>query len=189
MKIPVGISARHMHITKETYELLFGASELIIRNPLNQPNEFATASTVDIKNGDVIIKNVRILGAFRAYNQVEISASDARVLGLNPKTRASGDLNNTDSITIIGPLCELTLDNALIIANRHFHLTTKMATQYNIKNGDYYTLTVDNGIKNGQMEVFAKVLDEAYFEVHLDTDDANAFQLNQGEELIINIEE
>jgi len=117
----VAISNRHVHLTKETYTKLFN-EPLTIKKPLNQIGEFASNQTVTLKSPKGIITNVRVLGPFRAYNQVEISRTDAYRLGLNPPVRTSGDLEDSETITLIGTKAELTLKNVCIQAERHIHM-------------------------------------------------------------------
>ena len=98
-KISIGISNRHVHLTKEVYEMLFD-EQIVVDKNLNQPGEFASVQTLTICNGEQEIKNVRVLGPFRDYNQVEISRKDALNLKLNPPVRASGDVFDASVITL-----------------------------------------------------------------------------------------
>lgn len=181
LKVNIGISNRHLHLTKETYEMLFD-EELSIKKDLVQPGEFASNQVVTIKGEKGEISNVRILGPFRPYNQVEVSRHDARSLGINPPVRKSGDLEGAEKITVIGPKGEVTLDEACIIANRHLHMSTEEALRLNIKN-DQKVKVVISGEKSGIIDAFVKTGDNAVTELHLDTDDANAFLLAGNEEL------
>ena len=181
MKIQVGVSNRHIHLTKEAYKILCGDKEIEELRPLNQPGMFASTDTFTIKTEKSEIPNVRLLGPFREYNQVEISKTDAYKLGVNPPVRTSGDLKDSESITIIGPNGELHLDEGVIIADRHIHLTEDMKKFYGLEGKTKVNVLV-KGEKGGIMfNVDLKVSDEAYFEMHIDTDDANAFMLKQGD--------
>lgn len=182
MKIPVGISARHIHLKKEDFTKIFGYDELTKLKDINQPHLFASEEVVDIKGNKSIIKNVRILGPFRDYSQVEISKTDAYNLGVNPLIRKSGRLNDTDFITVVGPKGEISVP--VIIANRHIHISEEEANNLGIKDDDK-TFVKINGEKRGIIEVYYKVSKEAYKELHLDLDDANAFLLNQDDEVEI----
>ncbi len=183
MKIPVGISNRHIHLKKEIYELLFD-EEMTKRNDLNQPGEFASNQVLTIKTDKNKIDNVRILGPLRDYNQVEISKTDAYLLGLNPPVRRSGDLDNSSAITLVSPKGEVKLDNAVIIAERHIHMTNDFAKQNNFYDNQKVNVEVSSE-KPGIIEVQIKTSDEAYLEIHLDTDDANAFLLENNDEVEI----
>lgn len=184
-KVKVAISNRHVHLTEETYNKLFDFP-LTKRNDLNQIGQFAANETVDIISGDRVIENVRIVGPFRAYNQVEISKTDAYKLKVNPPVRTSGDLTGSEHITLRTPKASITLDEGCIIADRHVHFNTNEQEKYHVKNGDKLKLHI-LGEKRGTIEVFAKVSDDGFYEVHLDTDDANAFLLTTGDELVLEI--
>ena len=187
MKIPIGVSNRHMHLTKETYQKLFDKDELEKIKDLNQPGEFASSDVVTIKNEIGAIEKVRVLGPFRNYDQVEISRTDSYKLKVNPPVRKSGNITGSEPITLVGPVGEVALSEGLIIANRHFHITSEMANELGIEDDQPFTVTVSNTDKKGTFEVVAKILDKAYFEVHIDTDDANAFLLKQDDVVEIDI--
>lgn len=182
LKTTVGISNRHVHLTRETFKKLFGNKDLEKIKDLNQIGQFASKKTLVIKTEKNEISGVRIIGPFRKYNQVEISKTDARVLGLNPPVRESGILENSETITLVGELREVTLNNSCIIAERHVHVTKEVANKYKIKEGQSIKVKIDN-IKKGEIEAFARISNDAYFELHLDTDDANAFLLNNNDEV------
>lgn len=184
MKISVGVSNRHIHLTEETFKKLCD-EKIEIRNMLNQPNQFASTITFTIKTEKDEINNVRLLGPFREYNQVEISRTDAYKLGLNPPVRTSGDLNGSSPITIIGPNGSVDLNEGVIIADRHIHITKEQLKEKGLENKTSVKIKV-GGEKGGILDnVNLKVSDEAYFELHLDTDDANAFNLKNNDELEI----
>ncbi len=179
-KIKARISNRHVHLTKEVYDKLFD-DKLKVRNYLNQEGEFASTKTLTISSGDKKIENVRVLGPFRPYNQIEVSKLDARNLGLNPPVRRSGDLDDSLDITLETPKDKVTV-KGLIIANRHVHINTKDASNYGVKDGDMVNIQI-GGEKKGIIEAMVKVSDNGYYELHLDTDDANAFLLNDNDEV------
>ena len=184
MKVTVGISAHHVHLTKATFFKLFGLNEMEKRNDLNQIGEFASNHLVTIKNGDRTIENVRVLGPFRTYNQVELSQTECIKLKINTTPRRSGDIKDTPGVTLIGPNGEIELKEGVIIAERHLHITKEEAEKLNISDKQKLRVKV-NTIKDGEISVFAKVSDNAYFEIHLDTDDANAFLLKNNDEVEI----
>ena len=116
MKVSIGVSNRHVHLTREHFKILFGeGKELEKRNDLTQPGQFASTSIVTIKTDKSEIENVRVLGPFRAYTQVEISKTDDYKLGLNPPIRDSGNLKGSSPITIIGPSGVVDLEEGCII--------------------------------------------------------------------------
>ena len=179
----IAISNRHVHLTKEVYDKLFN-EPLSIKRPLNQIGEFASFQTVTIKTLKNKIENVRIVGPLRKYNQVEISKSDAYLLGLNPPVRQSGDLEDSEAITLIGPIGEITLENSCIIAERHVHMNENKAMELGLKDEDLVKVKVETD-KGGIMEAFIKVSSNGSYEVHIDRDDANCFLLNNGDEVEI----
>lgn len=177
-KVTLNISARHVHLTKEAIEILFG-HELHVRNMLNQVGQYASEETVTIRNGENKIENVRIIGPARSYNQVEISAYDARKLGIIPPVKKSGKLAGAAKITIETNLGEIT-GNFAIIAERHVHFSKSDAKKYNVKDEEILKLEI-GGIKPGIIDVYAKVSEDGFYEAHLDTDDANAFLITPGD--------
>ncbi len=179
----IAISNHHVHLTKEIYDQLFD-EPLSIKRPLNQIGEFASFQTVTLKSPKATIENVRLIGPLRKYNQVEISRSDAIVLGLNPPVRQSGDLEDSETITLIGPKGEVTLENACIQAERHIHMNPAKAKELRLKHEDLVKLKIEND-KGGSMEAFVKVSDNGFYEIHIDKDDANCFMLNTGDEVEI----
>ena len=184
MKVIINISARHVHLNKEVYDKLFD-SDLTIKQELLQPNTFAANETVTIKTDKYTFNNVRIVGPLRDYNQVEISASDARLLGLNPPVRTSGDLAGAEEITMETSKASVVLP-CTIIADRHLHMSKDFAELHHINNGDILKLDIP-GIKHGVIDVHAKITSDGVLEAHLDTDDANAFLINKTAEGEINI--
>ncbi len=175
----IAVSNRHVHLTKENYEKLFD-EPISIKRPLNQVGEYAAMQTVTLKTEKGVIEHVRLIGPLRKYNQVEISRSDAILLGLNPPVRQSGDVEDSEAITIIGPKGELHLDTGCIQAERHVHMNQSKAIELGLKHEDLVKLKVEND-KGGVMEAFVKVTDNGYFEIHIDKDDANCFMLNTGD--------
>ena len=181
MEVVIGISNRHVHLKEEEYKILFGDEELTECKPINQPGQFASNQFVTLKNGDRVIEHVRILGPFRKYNQIEISKTDARLLKLDPPVRMSGNLEGSSPITIIGPKGQIELKEGCIIADRHIHITPKQMEMYGF-NGLEKVNVMLKGEKGGIIcNVRLKVSEASYFELHLDTDDANAHLVNNGD--------
>jgi len=133
MNILVGVSNRHVHLTKNIYDKLFSSPMEKLRD-LDQPGQFASKQILSIKVGDKIIDDVRVVGPLRDYNQVEISRTDAYFLKVNPPIRESGDIKGSSPITLITSLGEVYLDEGLIIANRHVHLTKDDVEKYGLYN-------------------------------------------------------
>ena len=177
----IAISNRHIHLTKEIYEKLFD-EPLSMKKPISQIGEFASNQTLTIKGPKGMIEKVRVMGPHRDYNQVEVSKSDAYILGLEPPVRESGDLEDSETITLITPKNEITLENVCILAERHVHMNDKMAEELGLKNDDLVKLIINND-KGGEMEAFVKIKSNGFFEIHIDRDDANAFLLKTGDEV------
>ena len=182
MKVSIGVSNRHVHLTKEHLEILFGNGyELKKKVDINQPGQYASTDVVTIKTSKSEIKNVRILGPIRPYTQVEISKTDSYTLGINPPIRDSGDLSGSAPITIIGPNGSIDLNEGCIIANRHIHLTKDQMKYYGLEEKKTVSVKID-GEKGGIINnVYLKLMDEAFFELHIDTDDANAHLIKNGD--------
>lgn len=182
MKISIGVSNRHVHLTKEYLEILFGEGyELEKVKELTQPGQYASSAFVTIKTDKSEIPKVRVLGPVRNYNQVEISKTDAYKLGINPPVRNSGDLDNSETVTLIGPNGSVEAISSCIIASRHIHLTKEHKKQYGLNGRETVNVKL-NGIKGGIItNVYLKEADNSYFEMHLDTDDANAHLIKNGD--------
>lgn len=181
-KINARVSNRHVHLTKETYEKLFD-EEMTLKYNLNQIGEFASNQVLTIRNGDKKIENVRVCGPFRKYNQIEVSKKDARSLSVNPPVRRSGDLDNTPEIILETPKGSVTT-NGLIIMKRHVHMNSKDAEKYGVVDKQKVGIKIDNE-KGGIMDAEIKISDNGYYEVHFDTDDMNAFVLEDNDEVTL----
>lgn len=184
--VPVGISARHVHVSRADLDVLYGAGyQLTNKKDLSQPGQFASNETVDIVTEKSVFKNVRILGPERSKSQVEISMSDAMKLGLKPPVRDSGDLAGTPSAKLVGPQGEVELKEGVIVAGRHIHMTLAEAASFGVKDKDIVKVRCggDRGL------VFENVLiranDQYALEMHVDTDEANAALCKNGEQLEI----
>lgn len=182
MKISIGVSNRHVHLKEEHLKILFGSDfELEKKNDLKQPGQYASNSVVTIRTEKSEISNVRVLGPIRPYTQVEISKTDAYKLGVNPPIRDSGDLKGSSPITIIGPKGIVDLEEGCIIPTRHIHILPSQVSMYGLEGKDVVSVKID-GEKGGILtNVHLKVSEESYFELHLDTDDANAHLIKNGD--------
>lgn len=181
MKVSVGVSNRHVHLTEEHFHLLFDKVCIEPLKPIHQPNQFSSTDVVTIETEKGSIANVRVMGPNRDYTQVEISKTDAYKLGLNPPIRDSGDIHDSSAVTIIGPKGRVYLEQGCIIANRHIHITPKQMELYGLLGFTEVHIQV-GGEKGGILNhVYLKVDENSYFELHLDMDDANAFGLQNGD--------
>lgn len=180
--VPVSVSARHIHLQENHVEYLFGEGYRLTKlRDISQPGQYACKEQVTILGPRGKIERVRVLGPTRKQTQVEISATDARKLGVNPPVRHSGDLEGSSPITIIGPKGTLNLEEGCIIADRHIHMTPKDAEAYGVEDKQKVSVEVE-GPKGGIMRKVTIRVDERYkLDMHIDTDDANAFQLKGNE--------
>ncbi len=182
MKVTIGVSNRHVHLKEEDMITLFGENfQLEELRPIHQPGQFASTSTVTLKGEKRQLDNVRILGPTRSYTQVEISKTDAYYLGINPPVRMSGDLKGSSPITIIGPKGELHLKEGCIIADRHIHILPKQRKLYDLEGIDKVSVRLF-GEKGGVVDdVYIRESETSYYEMHIDTDDANAHLVTNGD--------
>ncbi len=182
--IPVAVSARHMHLTQESVEALFGEGhQLTELRPLSQPGQFACEETVTLIGPKRTIENVRVLGPARSLNQVEISRTDEFFLGVDAPVRASGDVANTPGITLMGTEGrKLELKQGVICAWRHIHMTPDDAEYFGVQDKDI--VEVEVGQETGRRVIFGDVLvrvsPKYKLEMHIDTDEGNAAELARG---------
>ena len=184
MKVKIGVSNRHVHLTHDDYVLLFGNETIKKERDLVQKGQFASSSKVTIKTDKNYIENVRVLGPFRNYTQVEISKTDSYFLGINPPIRNSGDLTDANEITIIGPMGSI-VRKSCIIDTRHIHINKSDRDNLGLTNVDYVKVEVGNIKKSILYDVYIKESEDGVFELHLDLDDANACFLKNGDEATI----
>ena len=180
MKILLGVSNRHVHLSKDDYKILFDKDELTNIRDLVQPHQYVSDLFVDIRTPKNLIKKVRVLGPLRDYTQVEISKTDSYFLGLNPPVASSGELENARKIEIIGP-CGSIVRKSAIIADRHIHITQKQKEELGFKDIDEVSVLFETEKSTIFSNVKLKVCDEANLEMHLDIDDANGSLLKTGD--------
>jgi len=182
--IPVAISARHIHLTVEAVAKLFGPGhQLTPRNELSQPGQFACEETLDVVGPKRTLKGVRVLGPTRPGNQIEVSRTDEFFLGLDAPVRNSGDVAGSAGCKLVGPAGELPLEEGVICARRHIHMTPEDAEHYGVEDRDVVEVAIDS---EGRDLVFGDVLvrvsPKYALEMHIDTDEANAAELSRGAE-------
>ncbi len=173
--VPIGISNRHLHLSLHDYQQLFPNQPLTVRSALTQPGQFASEQTVTLVGPKGQLAKVRILGPVRAASQVEISKTDARLLGIDAPLRLSGQLNATPGVKLVSPFAELTLTSGVIVALRHLHMTPLDALIYGVKHGDSVRVAIEGGTRRTLFDdVAVRVSPSMKLELHLDTDEANA---------------
>lgn len=181
--IPVAISARHVHLTQETVEALFGKGhQLTSLKPLSQPGQFAAEETVTLVGPKRQIERVRVLGPTRSKNQVEISRTDEFFLGIDAPVRASGDVDNTPGITMLGSEGrQVNLERGVICAWRHIHMTPDDAAAFGVEDRDVVNVEVGKpGVRSLTFgDVLVRVKPSYRLEMHIDTDEGNAAELSR----------
>lgn len=175
-KFIVETSARHVHVTKEDLEALFGAGhELTVKSWLSQPGQFASEEQVDVVGPKNTIKRVRILGPVRPATQVELSLTDARSIGVTAPVRESGDIAGSGACKLVGPCGEVEVKEGVIAAKRHIHMTPADAEKFGVKDKDVVSVKVDS---EGRSLVFGDVVvrvsEKFSLAMHIDTDESNA---------------
>lgn len=181
-QIKIGISARHVHLSQEDLETLFGKGFELTKKKTLMGREFASDQLVTLVGPSLrAIEGVRVLGPVRKHTQVEISRTDTFVLKVSPPVRPSGDVAGSERIVIVGPKGSVYLKEGVIIANRHIHLTPAFAEKEGIKDGDYVDVMVDSIKPTKFFDVQVRVRDDFNVEMHIDTDDANAAGLKNGD--------
>ena len=180
--VPGGVSNRHIHLTREHLDILFGKGyELTPLKDLSQPGQYACKELLTIVGPSLRpIENVRVLGPLRKQSQVEISRTDSFVLKVKPPVRESGKLDGSAGITIIGPKGVVSLAEGCIIANRHIHMSVEEGAAFGLKDGDYVTVEADGERRTRFYDVQVRVNEAFRLEMHIDTDDANAAGIGNG---------
>lgn len=180
--VPVGVSARHVHLTKSDVETLFGKGYELTKKKDLMGGQYAANEVVTIVGIKLrALENVRILGPVRKESQVEISSTDSIKLGIKAPIRESGNIKDSAPISIVGPKGVVYLEEGCIIAKRHIHMSTVDAMAAKVENGDTVWVQVDNerGIIFNHVQIR---VDNSYtLEMHLDTDEANAAKISTGD--------
>jgi len=185
--IPIGVSNRHIHLSRRDMDVLFGAgSELTHMKQLKQPGQYAAEETVILKGPKGEIGKVRVLGPMRADTQIEISVTDGFTLGIKPPIRESGSIDGTPGIEIIGPKGSVTASVGVIGALRHIHMTPEDAKRFGVKDKDWVSAELGSNIRRGIIRnVLVRVSDKYALEMHVDVDEANALGVKNGDLAVI----
>lgn len=181
--VKIGVSQRHIHLSREHLDILFGKGYELTKKKTLMGREFASEELVTLVGPSLkAIEKVRVLGPVRKNTQVEISRTDTFVLKVSPPVRPSGEIEGSERIVIVGPKGTVYLKEGVIIANRHIHLTPEYAAQHEIKDGDYVDVICTGKEKTTKFyDVQIRVRDDFNVEMHIDTDDANSCGLRNGD--------
>lgn len=172
----VETSARHVHVTQEDLEILFGkGAELTVKKTLSQPGQFASNQKVSVVGPKKTMDGVSILGPVRSATQVELSATDARSMGISCPIRESGDLAGSGACKLVGPAGEVELKEGVIIAKRHIHATPADAEELGVQEKQIVKVKIDTPERSLIFDdVVVRVSDKYALAMHIDTDEANA---------------
>ena len=184
--VPIGVSARHVHLTQEHVEVLFGEGYQLTKKKELMGGQFASNEMVTIVGLKLrAIENVRVLGPVRKASQVEISATDAIKLGIKAPIRESGNIAGSAPIAIVGPKGALYLNEGCIVAMRHIHMSPADAQAAGVHDGDIVSVKADNERGTVFNQVKIRVHDTFTLEMHIDTDEANASKISTGDTVTI----
>ncbi len=186
MKILVETSARHVHVTEADLQTLFGAGyQLTVKKELSQPGQYASNERVTVVGPKKELANVSILGPCRNATQVELSATDARSIGINAPVRESGDIAGSAGCKLVGPAGEVEIAEGVIVAKRHVHMTPEDAAEAGVADKEIVKVAVET---NGRSLVFGDVVirvsDKFSTAMHIDTDESNAAGGPTGGEIV-----
>ena len=186
-EIPVGVSARHVHLSQKDAEVLFGAGHDLLHplRELSQTGQFAAEETVSVAGSRGSFSHVRVLGPLRSQSQVELSQTDCLTLGVQAPIRESGNLAGAGAICLIGPRGAILLKENAIVAKRHIHMTPDDASRFKVKNGQEVSLR-SIGVRPLEFSGVTVRIDSSFsLEFHIDTDEANASGLHTGDKVLL----
>ena len=177
--IPVGVSVRHIHLSRADTDALFGPGyELTKKRDVTQPGQYVTRETVDLVGPKGELRGVAIIAPLRKQTQVELARTDAFTLGVSPPLRESGKLDGTPGITLRGPAGQITIESGVILAHRHVHMNPAQAKDYGVNDKDLIKVRVEGDREMMMGDVIVRVNPEYDLDMHIDTDEANAAGLN-----------
>ena len=184
--IKVGVSARHVHLSQADLETLFGKGYQLTPKKILMGDQFAAEECVTLVSPSLrSIEGVRVLGPVRSDSQIEISRTDTFKLKVSPPVRPSGEIKNSAPMALVGPKGSVFLNEGCIIANRHIHMTPADAEKYGIKDNDLVDVEIQNAKPTRYYDVQVRVRDDFNTEMHIDTDDANAAGIKNGDHVEI----
>ena len=179
--IKVGVSARHVHLSRKDLDALFGEGYELTKKKMLMGDQYAAEECVTLVSPNLkTIEGVRILGPVRSESQVEISRTDTFKLKVSPPVRPSGELKGAAPMALVGPKGSIFLNECCIIANRHIHLTPEDAEKYGVKDNDLVDVEIENSKPTKFYDVQVRVSPDFRLEMHVDTDDANAAGIGNG---------
>ena len=184
--IKVGVSARHVHLSQEDLETLFGKGHELTQKKMLMGGQFAAEECVTLVSPSLrTIEGVRVLGPVRSHSQIEISRTDTFKLKVSPPVRPSGDIKGSAPMALVGPKGSIFLNEGCIIANRHIHMNPADAAKYGVKDNDIVDVEIQNSKPTRYYNVQVRVREDFDTEMHIDTDDANAAAIKTGDHVEI----
>lgn len=185
-QVPVGVSARHIHLTQEHVEILFGEGYQLTKKKELMGGQYACNEQVTVVGIKLrAIENVRVLGPVRKASQLEISATDAMKLGIKAPVRESGNVAGSAPIAVVGPKGVVYLNEGCIIAMRHIHMSPADAAAAGVTDGEIVSVKCDNDRATTFNQVKIRVDKSFTLEMHIDTDEANAAKIKTGDKVTI----
>ncbi len=184
--IKVGVSARHVHLSQKDLETLFGKGYELTPKKMLMGDQYAAEECVTLVSPSLrTIEGVRVLGPVRSESQIEISRTDTFKLKVSPPVRPSGEIKGSAPMALVGPKGSVFLNEGCIIANRHIHMNLKDAEKYGVKDNDVVDVEIQNSKPTRYYNVQVRVREDFNTEMHIDTDDANAAAIKQGDHVEI----
>lgn len=184
--IPVGLSNKHVHLSKEDLTILFGEGyELTVLKPISQPGQYAANEKVEVIGPKGSLGSLRILGPLRKATQVEISITDSYEAGIKAPLRNSGDIQGSSGCTLVGPAGSVDIPQGVIIAARHMHMTVADAKDFGLKDKDIVKVKTEGPRAITFDNVLVRVKDSYALEMHIDLDEGNAGAIRNGDMLEI----
>ncbi len=179
--VPIGVSARHIHLTQEHIQILFGSGYQLTKKKDLMGGQFAANEQVTIVGTKLrAIENIRVLGPVRSKSQVEVSQTDTFKLGIKVPVRESGNIEGSAPIAVVGPKGTVFLEEGCIIAKRHIHMSKDDAKDAGVKDGEIVSVVINNDRKTEFHNVLIRVDDSFTLEMHIDADEANAANVSKG---------